>query len=672
MGSISIKKKYLSKIQQLKKHNQLYYEKSTPKISDREFDILKNEILELEKKYGFLKDKESPSISVGHKPSRNFVKSKHRVQMLSLSNAIDKEDLQNFEKRIFNFLNLNKNNIIEYSVEPKIDGISASLTYKNRKLVTGLSRGNGTEGEIITENLKTVSDIPKKINSNNFPKDIDIRGEVFIANSDFENIKDNFANPRNAASGSLRQKNPDETKKIPLKFIAYTFGYYENFNFKKQSEFLKSLEKWGFKVSKFNKIISGIENLINYHKEFEKNRFDIDYDVDGLVYKINDFNLQTRLGFVANAPRWAIAHKFSADSSFSKILNIDIQVGRTGALTPVAKVKPVNIGGVVVSNATLHNEGEIIRKDIRIGDTVKIERAGDVIPHVLSVDLSKRSNDSKKYTFPDKCPSCGSKAVKEFNAITKKYDAVKRCPSEGFKCEKIAIEKIKHFISKEALNIDGLGKKVVEKFWELKLIRLPQDIFKLNFDKIEKLDGWGKLSVSNLKYAIDESKKINLDRFIYALGIRHIGLENAKLLSQHSKSVKNFYQMTKNFNFNTLSNIDGIGDTQIKSLKNFFSDKINLSVINELKRFLVIVNNVQSTKGIFKNKTFMFTGKLEDISRLEAKSLIEKNAGKIVSNVNKKLDYLVIGINPTNRKVIQAKELNVKVIDQKKWQKMLN
>ena len=672
MGSISIKKKYLSKIQQLKKHNQLYYEKSTSKISDKEFDILKKEILELEKKYDFLKNKESPSISVGYKPSKNFVKSKHRVQMLSLSNAIYKEDLQNFEKRIFNFLNLNKNNIIEYSVEPKIDGISASLTYKNGKLVTGLSRGNGTEGEIITENLKTVSDIPKKINSNNFPKDIDIRGEVFIANSDFENIKDNFANPRKAASGSLRQKNPDETKKIPLKFIAYTFGYYKNFNSKKQSEFLKSLEKWGFKVSKFNKIISGIENLINYHKEFEKNRFNINYDVDGLVYKINDFNLQTRLGFVANAPRWAIAHKFSADSSFSKILNIDIQVGRTGALTPVAKVKPVNIGGVVVSNATLHNEDEIIRKDIRIGDTVKIERAGDVIPHVLSVDLTKRSNDSKKYTFPDKCPSCGSKAVKEFNAITKKYDVVKRCPSEGFKCEKIAIEKIKHFISKEALNIDGLGKKVVEKFWELKLIRLPQDIFKLNFDKIEKLDGWGKLSVSNLNYAIDESKKINLDRFIYALGIRHIGLENAKLLSQHSKSVKNFYKMTKNFNFNTLSNIDGIGDTQIKSLKNFFSDKINLSVINELKRFLVIANNVQSTKGIFKNKTFMFTGKLEDISRSEAKSLIEKNAGKIVSNVSKKLDYLIIGINPTNRKVIQAKELNVKVIDQKEWQKMLN
>ena len=290
-----------------------------------------------------------------------------------------------------------------------------------------MSRGNGIEGEVITENLKTISDIPKIINLKNFPKDIDIRGEVFIKNVDFEKIKEDFANPRNAASGSLRQKNPEETKKMPLKFIAYTFGYYANFNFKTQSEYLKSLEKWGFKVSRFNKTISGLENLINYHKEFEKRRFDLDYDVDGLVYKINDFNLQARLGFVANAPRWAIAHKFSADSSFSEILNIDVQVGRTGALTPVAKIKPVNIGGVVVSNATLHNEDEIIRKDIRVGDTVKIERAGDVIPHVLSVDLNKRSKNSKKYIFPDKCPSCGSKVVKEFNAITNKYAAAKRC-----------------------------------------------------------------------------------------------------------------------------------------------------------------------------------------------------------------------------------------------------
>ena len=672
MSSNTIKKEYLSKIKELQKHNQLYYEKSDPKISDKKYDDLKKEILELEKKHKFLKNEKSPSTTIGYKPAKNFVKSKHRIQMLSLGNVFDKEDLQNFEKKIFNFLNLSKNNVIEYSVEPKIDGISASLTYKNGKLIGGLSRGNGIEGEVITENLKTISDIPKIINLKNFPKDIDIRGEVFIKNVDFEKIKEDFANPRNAASGSLRQKNPEETKKMPLKFIAYTFGYYANFNFKTQSEYLKSLEKWGFKVSRFNKTISGLENLINYHKEFEKRRFDLDYDVDGLVYKINDFNLQARLGFVANAPRWAIAHKFSADSSFSEILNIDVQVGRTGALTPVAKIKPVNIGGVVVSNATLHNEDEIIRKDIRVGDTVKIERAGDVIPHVLSVDLNKRSKNSKKYIFPDKCPSCGSKVVKEFNAITNKYDAAKRCSSEGFKCEKIAVEKIKHFVSKEAFNIDGLGKRVVEKFWELKLISKPQDIFKLNFNTIEKLDGWGKLSTSNLKYSIDKSKKINLDRFIYALGIRHIGLENAKLLSQHLKSVKNFYEMTKNFNFNTLSNIDGIGETQIKSIKNFFSDNINLSVINELKSLLVITNNTQSVEGIFKNKIFMFTGKLVDISRAEAKSLVEKNAGKIASNVNKRLDYLVIGKNPTNKKVIQAKELNIKVIDQKEWKKMLN
>ena len=672
MSSNSIKKKYLSKIKELKKHNRFYYGESNPKTTDKEYDNLKKEILELEKKYKFLESDESPSISVGYKPSKNFIKSKHRVQMLSLTNALNKEDLKNFEKKIFNFLNLNKKNILEYSVEPKIDGISASLTYKNGQLVSGLSRGNGIEGEEITENLKTITDIRKKISSKNFPKDIDIRGEVFISNNDFEKIKDNFANPRNAASGSLRQKNPEITKKIPLKFIAYTFGHFKNFNLKKQSDFLRHLKEWGFKISKFNKIISRPDALVEYYKEFEKKRFNFEYDIDGLVYKINDFNLQRRLGSVANAPRWAIAHKFSADSSFSKILNIEIQVGRTGALTPVAKIKPVNIGGVVVSNATLHNEDEIIRKNIRNEDIVKIERAGDVIPHVISVDLTKRSKDSKKYVFPDKCPSCGSKVVKEYNSITKKYDAAKRCPTEGFKCEKIAIEKIKHFVSKKALNIDGLGKKVVEKFLELKLVKLPQDIYKLDYYTIEKLNGWGKLSASNLKYAIEDSKKINLDKFIYALGIRHIGQENAKLLSQHLKSVKNFYEMSKDFDFNSLSNINGIGETQIKSLKNFFSNKVNLSVINELKDFMEINNNVQNVQGKFKNKTFMFTGKLEDISRAEAKSLVERNAGKIVSNVGKKLDYLVVGKTPTNRKIIQAKELKVQIINQKEWKKMLN
>ncbi len=672
MSSSNIKKKYSLKISEIKKHNQFYFEKNTPKISDKEYDDLKKEILDLEKEYPFLISKDSPSNSVGFRPSKNFLKSSHRVPMLSLANAFDKEGLVNFEKKIFNFLNLDKNINLEYSVEPKIDGISASLTYKSGKLVKGLSRGNGFEGELITENLKTISDIPKILRSKSCPNDIDIRGEVFIENKDFKIIKEKFANPRNAASGSLRQKDPQQTKKIPLKFIAYTFGFIKNFKLNKQSDFLEFLKQWGFKTSQFNKVISGIDNLQKNHSEFEKKRHDLDYDVDGLVYKINNFKLQERLGFVANAPRWAIAHKFSSDSSFSEIMDIDVQVGRTGALTPVAKIKPVNIGGVVVSNATLHNEDEIIRKDIRIGDTVKVERAGDVIPHVLSVDLTKRSNNSKKYSFPEKCPSCGSKVVKEFNLTTKKYDAVKRCPSEGFKCEKIAIEKIKHFVSKEALNIEGLGKKVVENFWEIKLIRLPQDIFNLDYKKIESLDGWGKLSVSNLKYAIEESKKITLEKFIFSLGIRHIGQENAKLLSKHFKSVKKFIDIDTKFNFNTLLNIDGMGETQVNSLKRFFSDKKNILVVNKLYQNLNVSNQEILQTGKFQNKTFMITGKLDGISRAEAKSLIEKNAGRFVSNVSKKLNYLIVGENPTSKKVNRAKELNIKIIDQKKWQELLN
>ncbi len=669
----SITKKYLSKIKEIKKHNKLYHEKNDPKILDSEYDRLKIEVLELEQKFKFLKSKDSPSLSIGFKPSKNFLKSKHRVKMLSLSNAFGEEDLINFEKKISNFLNTKslKNNI-EYSVEPKIDGISASLTYQNNSLILGVSRGDGAEGEVITENLKTIKSIPKKINNKDFPKDIDIRGEVYIGKKDFEKIKDRFANPRNAASGSLRQKDPNETKKIPLNFIAYTYGFNSDAGFKKQSEFLDLLKNWGFQVNKHNKVISGLDNLVKSHKEFEKIRYDIDFDVDGLVYKINNIDLQKRLGFVANAPRWAIAHKFSANSSFSKILKIEVQIGRTGALTPVAKINPVNIGGVVVSNATLHNEEEIIRKDIRIGDVVKIERAGDVIPHVLSVDLKKRANNLKKFIFPKKCPSCGSKIVKDFNKNTKKFDAVQRCSSEGYKCEKIVIEKIKHFVSKEALNIEGLGKKVVEKFWELKFLKFPHDIFNLDFKKIEILDGWGKLSSLNLKDAVEKSKNIGLDKFIYSLGIRHIGQENAKLLAQYFQSKANFCKMTENFDFSLLGNIDGIGQTQIKSLKKFFSDQINKNVVKKLVSQMNIVGSKQSNEGKLKNKTFMFTGKLLKISRAEAKSLTEKNSGKILSNVTKNLNYLVVGEKPTTKKIKQANDLNVKVIKQSEWEELLN
>ena len=673
MNKKKIQADYNKKIKKIANHNKNYYELSKPTITDSEFDKLKNEVLVLENQYNFLINQNSPSQSVGHKPSRNFEKVSHRIPMLSLGNAFSEDDLLNFEKKINNYLNDNNLGSIEYSAEPKIDGISASLIYKDGIFIKGLSRGDGKEGEDITENLKTIRDIPQKISYKNFPSEIDIRGEVFIKNSDFVTLNDRFANPRNAASGSLRQKDPKKTEKIPLKFIAYTYGFENGMNFKKQSEFLEHLSLWGFKTNPLNKVLKGIKSLMKNYTEIEKKRSEIDFDIDGIVYKVNDFKLQNRLGYVANAPRWAIAHKFSANKGVSKILDIDIQIGRTGALTPVAKIKPINIGGVLVSNASLHNEDEIDRKDIRINDYVVVERAGDVIPHIVSVEINKRSNDTKKFLFPTLCPSCGSKTIKEYNNITKKKDAVRRCSSEGFECEKVAIEKIKHFVSKEAFNIDGFGKKIVEKFWDLKLVRYPQDIFKLDYNKIEKLDGWGDLSVNNLKYSIDQKKKISLDRFIYALGIRHIGIETAKLISRHVKTSKNFLNLQNDSTLTEIENIDGIGETQIQSIKKFFSLKINRLILKELDQVLQIESLKKITNdGLLKGKTFMFTGKLLNISRSEAKNLIEKNSGSLVSNVSKRLDFLIIGEKPTKRKVESAKELKIKIITQSEWMKMLN
>ena len=673
MNEKLLKKEYLTKISKLKKYNFAYYDKSAPIIADSEYDKLKKEIIDLENKYDFLKSPISPSLIVGFKPSKNFKKKKHKVPMLSLSNAFDKKDLNNFEKKIINYLNKKSDFNIEYSAEPKIDGISASLIYKNGEFVTGLSRGDGKEGEDITENLKTIKDIPKKILDKDFPGEIDIRGEVFIKNSDFKKLSSKFANPRNAASGSLRQKNPNETKKIPLRFIAYTFGFHKEFQINSQTEFLKNLNKWGFKINPLNKKIIGIDNLLKNYKFLENKRDDLDFDIDGIVYKVNDFELQRRLGNVSNAPRWAVAHKFSANSGVSKILNIEIQIGRTGALTPVAKIKPINIGGVIVSNATLHNEDEIKRKDIRIGDIARIERAGDVIPHITSIEVKKRDKNSKKFIFPTECPSCGALTIKDFNFVTKKNDAVRRCSSEGFECEKISIEKIKHFVSKDAFNIEGFGKKIVENFWNLNLIRLPQDIFDLDYTKIKNLDGWGAQSVANLKYSIELRKKISLDRLIYSLGIRHIGLENAKIISKHLKNIKKFLELSKINKIDELLNIDGIGETQIKSIKNFFMNETNLNVVYKLNEVLLIEDSKQLKKnGPLRDKTFMLTGKLTGISRAEAKSLIEQNSGTIISNVSKKLHYLVVGDKPTKRKVDIANELRVKVLNQTDLLKMLN
>ena len=595
--------------------------------------------------------------------------------MLSLSNAFDKKNMEDFIKKINNFLNLD-NKDLELFAEPKIDGISATLIYEKGNLIRGLSRGDGEIGEDILENLKTISSIPKKIYANDVPELLEIRCEVYIGKKDFFKIKDNFANPRNAAGGSLRQKNSKETSKIPLKYFAYGFGAVKPLTFKNQSEFLQKIKKWNFSTNPLSETVSGLNQIETKHKEIDKLRSTLDYDIDGLVYKVNNINLQRRLGNTSNSPRWAIAYKFSAEKAVTKIKNIAIQVGRTGAITPVAKVDPVNVGGVVVSNATLHNEEEIQRKDVRIGDTIIIQRAGDVIPQVVSVDISKRNKNSKKYIFPKKC-LCGADTIKEFSKSTNKQDAVRRC-LKGYDCKFTAKEKLKHIVSKEAFNIDGLGKKVIEQFWDLNLIKEPSDIFELNYNKIKKLEGWGELSINNLKKAIEKSQMISLDKFIYSIGIRHIGQENAKILSSFFVTIKEF---TKLFDIKNrkkilvnLVDLDGIGETQVHSIDNFFSNITNTRIIKDLIDKLNIKNYAaKNNDGKFSNKKLMFTGGFKNMSRSEAKAIAEKNGGKVLGSISKKLDFLVVGDSkPTKKKVEQAKQLNIKIILEKDWNKILN
>ena len=674
MKSLSLKE-YKEKIALIEKLNKAYYHNDKPLVSDADYDKIKKDVLDFEKKNPYIIDKNSPTKKVGFAPSEKFSKVKHLVPMLSLDNAFTRDDVEDFLKKIRNYLNFEKDTPIELTAEPKIDGISASLIYKNNKIIRGLSRGDGEYGEDITENLLTIKDIPQILHGESTDKEFEIRGEVYIGKKDFEKIKNDFANPRNAAAGSLRQKDSKKTALIPLKFFAHSIGDIDEKKFKTHINFLNFCKKIGFKINPLTKTFSSVNEIIKGYIYIEEIRSSLDYDIDGIVYKVNDLTLQKRLGSLSSSPRWAIAHKFSSEKATTVIRNIEIQVGRTGALTPVAKLDPVNVGGVLVSNATLHNEDEIIRKDIRLNDTVIIQRAGDVIPQVVEVIKSKRDKSSKKFVFPDKC-LCGRPAVKDYNETSKKLDVVKRCSDTGFNCEFMAREKIKHFVSKEALNIEGFGKKIVEDFWSLNFIRLPQDIFTLDYKKIEKLEGWGELSVSNLKSAIEKSKAISLAKFIYSLGIRHIGQENAKNLSRYFISLRNFLKLC-NPNLlmneiNSLDEIDGIGETQVESLVHFFKDKKNNKVVHELSKILNIQDFIEKKiDSFFSGKNIMFTGGFSTMSRSEAKSLAETLGAKILSSVNKKLDYLVIGLsNPTKNKVDKAKELGVKIIEEKEWLKL--
>ena len=670
-----IKKIFKKKMDSLIEHNRLYFRDDSPRISDFKYDQLKLEIIELEKKYPFLKSLGSISEVVGSAPSKKFKKIKHLISMLSLSNAFDKNDMEDFLKKVNNFLNLN-NEKLELFTEPKIDGISATLIYEKGILIRGLSRGDGVVGEDILENLRTISSIPQKIKSDEVPELLEIRCEIYIGKKDFFKIKENFANPRNAAGGSLRQKNPNETSKIPLKYFAYGFGEVRPMIFKTQSEFLNKIKKWNFSTNPISTVVSGLDQIEKKHKEIDQIRSSLDYDIDGLVYKVNDINLQKRLGNTSNSPRWAIAYKFSAEKAITRINDIIIQVGRTGAITPVAKVEPVTVGGVVVSNATLHNEDEIERKDIRIGDTIKIQRAGDVIPQVVSVDLSKRDKNSNKYIFPKRC-LCGAETKKELSKNKKKHDAVRRC-TKGYECTYTAKEKLKHIVSKEAFNIDGLGKKVIEQFWDLNFIKEPSDIFALDYQKIKKLEGWGELSINNLKKAIEKSQTISLEKFIYSIGVRHIGQENAKILASFFNTIKEFTKLFQLKNREKillhLADLDGIGDTQIQSIEKFFSNETNARIIKNLINKLKISNYSKLNKnGKFSDKKLMFTGGFKNMSRSEAKSITENNGGKVLGSISKNLDFLVVGdTKPTKRKIDQAKKLNIKIILEKDWKKILN
>ena len=642
----------------INKHNILYHQKDKPIISDGEFDNIIKENNKLEKDYPHLVLQSSPNKIIGGSVSKKFEKNYHKEQMLSLSNAFSKNDLEEFIKRIKKFLSLDELQDIEFICEPKIDGLSLNLNYEKGILISASTRGDGKVGENVTNNIINIKDIPKRLMGKNFPNEVEIRGEVFLNKKDFIklnkslNEKNKFSNPRNAAAGSLRQLDANITKQRPLNFIAHGLGYSSK-KYDTYLEFYEDLKKWNIPSNKLKEINSSLKSLDRYFNEIEKIRNRIEYDVDGIVFKLNDVNLQKRLGFVGKNPRWAVAQKFSAEKSITKIKKIDFQVGRTGAITPVARLLEVNIGGVIVSNATLHNFDEIEKKDIREGDLVEIQRAGDVIPQVLKV--IKKDKSRKNIVKPPKlCPICKSKTVKEDG------EAVIRC--ENNNCRAQILGSLIHFVSKKSLNIEGLGEKQIIQFYNNGMIKNFVDIFYIekHKDKILELEGWGELSFNNLISSINNSKEINLNKFILALGIRFIGETLSNLLAKEFLNISNFFTNSKNKD--RLNNIDGLGPKAINSLYNYFKDNDNLVIIEKLKNLLNILDyKITISNSIFNNKNVVFTGTLIKLSREEAKHLAIQLGAKISSSVTKKTDFVIIGDNPGN-KAKKAKELGIKLI----------
>ncbi len=668
---------------EIARHDRLYHGEDAPEISDADYDALRRRNQAIEAVFPDLIRPDSPTHRVGAAPLDKFEKVVHRAPMLSLDNAMNDGDVDEFLKRIRRFLSLDDREVIELVAEPKIDGLSASLRYENGIFVQGATRGDGTVGEDITQNLRTIKDIPLTLTTDSPPPVLEVRGEVYMERHEFAALNERrelagepvFANPRNSAAGSLRQLDPKVTASRALRFFAYSWGEAEPLIEGSYHRFIDHLSAYGFHTNPLTKRCQTAAELSAYHVQVANERHALPYDIDGIVLKVDRIDLQRRLGFVGRAPRWAIAHKFAAEQATTRIDAISIQVGRTGALTPVANLEPVTVGGVVVSNATLHNQDYIETKDIRVGDTVTVQRAGDVIPQVVEVDLVKRPKDSEPFTFPDRCPFCNSLAIRP------EGEAVRRCTG-GLICPAQITERLRHFVGRDAFDIEGVGKKQVPQLLDADLIRGPADIFRLVEDeaklaRLNELEGWGEKKIENLKLAVAERRKIGFDRFINALGIRFIGETNARLLARHYGTMDAWRAAMCAASAGDddakaeLANIDGVGPKVAEALIEFFKEAHNLAVLDDLASFVEVEPQAEpeASDTPFSGKTMVFTGSLEEMSRAEAKATAEALGAKVAGSVSKKTDYVVVGAD-AGSKAKKAAELGVPVLSEAEWLKL--
>ena len=664
----NIKNKIQELIEKISTFDYQYYVLDNPSISDFEYDKIFKLLVDLENKNPELIRPDSPSQRVGGKALDSFESVIHRQAMLSLNNAFEEDELIAFDKRIKDDIGIDE---VEYAVEPKFDGLAITLTYENGIFVQGATRGDGYTGENVTHNLKTIRSIPTKLNHTNPPKILEVRGEVLMLKKDFELLNQKqesldekkFANPRNAAAGSLRQLDPRITATRPLTFFSYGLGVCEpNLNLKTHTETIQLLKQFNLPISDLSSSVKGVKGLQSFYAKVLKLRDTLPYDIDGVVYKVNSFNYQSELGFVSRAPRWAIAHKFPAEEALTEILDINVQVGRTGAITPVARLKPVFVGGVTVTNATLHNEDEMIRKDVHIGDMVSVRRAGDVIPEIVRVLVDKRPKTIRKFKMPTECPECGSPLIRIDD------EAIIRC-SGGLICPAQQKQSIIHFASRKAMDIEGLGDKSVEQLVNVGLIQGLADIYKLELEQLVSLDRMAEKSSQNLLDAIEKSKLTSLPRFIYALGIRNVGESTAKDLAGFYGDLYEIMQQTEE----SLQLVPDIGPTVAKSISDFFSQTRSREVIESLIRLGVHwpkYDIKKSASGIFAAKTFVLTGTLPSMSREEVKSIIEMNGGKVAGSVSKKTDYVVAG-SDAGSKLATAQELGIKIISQQELLKLI-